>query len=34
MRQEGKEDSDVKCIIQKPIDLDELVKRIKEELKS
>ena len=34
MRQEGKEDSDVKCIIQKPIDLDELVKRIKEELNS
>ena len=34
MRQEGKEDSDLKCIIQKPIDLDELVKRIKEELNS
>jgi two-component system catabolic regulation response regulator CreB/two-component system response regulator ChvI len=34
MRQEGKEDSDVKCIIQKPIELDELVKRIKEELNS
>jgi len=34
MCQEGKEDSDLKCIIQKPIDLDELVKRIKEELNS
>ena len=34
MRQEGKEDSDLKCIIQKPIDLDELVNRIKEELNS
>jgi response regulator RpfG family c-di-GMP phosphodiesterase len=31
---EGKEDSDVECFIQKPIDLDELVKRIKEELNS
>ena len=31
---EGKEDSDVECFIQKPIDIDELVKRIKEELKS
>ena len=31
---EGKEDSDVECFIQKPIDIDELVKRIKEELNS
>ena len=29
---EGKGDSDVECFIQKPIDIDELVKRIKEEL--
>jgi response regulator RpfG family c-di-GMP phosphodiesterase len=31
---EGKGDSDVECFIQKPIDIDELVKRIKEELNS
>ena len=30
---EHKED-DVKCFLQKPIDIDELVKRIKEELNS
>ena len=32
-QQYGQEE-DVKCIIQKPIDIDELVKRIKEELSS
>ena len=31
---EGKEDSDVECFIQKPIDIDELVKRVKEQLNS
>ena len=30
----GKKDLDVKCFIQKPIDIDELVKRVKEELNS
>jgi response regulator RpfG family c-di-GMP phosphodiesterase len=29
-----KQEVDVKCFIQKPIDIDELVKRIKEELNS
>ncbi|HYT45952.1 MAG TPA: response regulator, partial [Methylomirabilota bacterium] len=29
-----KQEIDVKCFIQKPIDIDELVKRIKEELNS
>ena len=32
-QQYGQEE-DVKCFIQKPIDIDELVKRIKEELNS
>ena len=32
--QDKEEELDVKCIIQKPIDIDELVKRIKEELNS
>lgn len=30
----GKKDLDVKCFIQKPIDIDELVKRVKAELNS
>ena len=30
----GKKDLDVKCFIQKPIDIDELVKQVKEELNS
>ncbi|MGC2429334.1 MAG: response regulator [Nitrososphaeraceae archaeon] len=30
----GKKDLDVKCFIQKPIDIDELVKRVKVELNS
>lgn len=29
---EGEEQSDIECFIQKPIDIDELVKRIKKEL--
>ena len=32
--QDKEEEEDVKCIIQKPIDIDNLVKRIKEELNS
>lgn len=30
----GLKEEDVRCFIKKPIDIDELVKRIKEELKS
>jgi DNA-binding response OmpR family regulator len=33
-QQHGQEEEDVKCFIQKPIDIDELIKRIKQELNS
>jgi DNA-binding response OmpR family regulator len=33
-RQQHRQEEDVKCFIQKPIDIDELIKRIKQELNS
>ena len=33
-REDKQEEVDLQCFIQKPIDIDELVKRIKEELNS